>query len=242
MKYTDVVISLSKVSNKEKAKLLARFFKTGKGEYGYGDVFLGVVVPEQRKIAKQFVGLSLTELQKLFKSKIHEHRLTALLILVKQFEILHTPSACEISNDKVKEKIFSFYIKNIRYINNWDLVDLSAPNIVGKFLYNKQRNILYGLAKSSNLWERRIAILSTLSFIRQGDFKDTLKIGEMLLGDKEDLIHKAVGWMLREVGKKDEVILSKFLDKHIKNIPRTTLRYAIERFRENKRQIYLHRV
>jgi len=226
MKHTDVIKELNKLADKKKAKLLARFFKTGKGQYGYGDVFIGVTVPKQREVVKKFSDLPISESQKLLKSKIHEHRLTALLILVKQFE-------------ENQEKIFNLYLKNTKYINNWDLVDLSAPNIVGEYLYQKPRKILYKMAGSKSLWERRIAVLSTFYFIRQEDFKDCLKIAEILLEDKHDLIHKAVGWMLREVGKRDKKVLVQFLNKHLKKMPRTTLRYSIERFSEKERQKFL---
>ncbi len=234
MKAGDVILALSKVSNKERAKNSIWYFKTKKGQYGYGDIFIGVTVPEQRKIAKQFAGLSLTEVQKLLKSKIHEHRLTALFILVAKFNL---------GGKEVCKQIFNLYIKNTKHINNWDLVDSSAPYIVGGYLSDKPRVILYKLVKSKNLWERRISILATLYFIvKQNDFKDAFKIAEILFSDKHDLIHKAVGWMLREVGKKDEKVLTQFLDKHKKKMPRTTLRYAIERFSENKRQKYLQKV
>jgi 3-methyladenine DNA glycosylase AlkD len=224
MKHVDVIDALSKVANKEKAKNLSRFFKTGKGQYGEGDIFIGVMVPEQRKIAREFSNLSLPEIQKLLKSKVHEHRLTALLILVLQFE-----SNNKLCKAKPCTKIAEFYLRNTKYINNWDLVDLSA--------------ILYKLAKSDNVWERRISIITTLYFIiKTFEFKDTIKISEILLSDKHNLIHKAIGWMLREVGKKDEGVLTQFLDKHIKNMPRTTLRYAIEKFPKTKRQKYLHKI
>lgn len=234
MKYADVVKALSKVSDKERAKNSIWYFKTKKGQYGYGDVFIGVTVPEQRRIAKKFSDLPLLEIQKLLKSKIHEHRLTALFILVIQFYA---------GDEKNRKKIFDLYIKNTKYINNWDLVDSSTPHIVGGHLDDKPRTILYKLVKSKNLWERRISVLATLYFIvKQKDFKDTLKISEILLSDKHDLIHKAVGWALREVGKRDEKVLTQFLDKHVSKMPRTTLRYAIERFEEAKRQKYLHNI
>ena len=184
------IISLK---NPEKAKALQRFFKTQKGEYGKGDIFLGIKVPEQRKIAKKYSYLSLQKIQKLLKNKIHEFRLISLLILVDKYKR---------ANLNEKEDIFNFYLKNTRYINNWDLVDLSAPRIIGDFLYKRNRKILYALANSSDLWEKRISILSTLYFIQYNDFQDSLAISEILLKDKYDLIHKAVGWMLREVGKK----------------------------------------
>lgn len=234
MKYTDVTRALSKVADEERAKNSIWYFKTKKDQYGYGDVFIGVTVPEQRKIAKKFSNLSLSEIQKLLKSKIHEHRLTALFILTKQFEV---------GNEISRAKIVELYLKNTKHINNWDLVDQSAPRILGAYLCSKKREVLYKLVRSKNLWERRIAVLSTLYFIvKAHDFDDTLKISKILLSDKHDLIHKSVGWMLREVGKKDENVLTKFLDEHIKIIPRTTLRYAIEKFSETKRQKYLNKI
>jgi 3-methyladenine DNA glycosylase AlkD len=219
---------LKEKENKEKAKILQRFFKTGKGEYGEGDIFLGIVVPEQRKIAKEFKDLELKDLKELLDSKIHEKRLIALLILIEKYKI---------SDDK--NKIFDFYMSNTQKINNWDLVDLSSPQIIGDFLLDKDRKILHKLAISDNLWERRIGIISTLSFIRNNEYLDTLNIAKILLKDKHDLIQKAVGWMLREVGKKDEQELENFLKIHYKEMPRTMLRYAIERFNEDKRKKYL---
>ncbi|VVB78279.1 DNA alkylation repair enzyme [uncultured archaeon] len=221
-------------SNLEKARIAQRFFKTGKGDYGEGDVFLGIIVPIQRKIVKEFCELKMDEIQELLDSKIHEKRLIALLILVKQYE-----KASKNSEENYKKEIFDFYLKNTKNINNWDLVDLSAPNIVGKYLTSKEHEILYKLAKSDNLWEKRIAILSTFTFIRQNDFNDTLKISEILLSDSHDLIHKSVGWMLREVGNRDKKVLENFLKKHYLKMPRTMLRYAIEKMEYNQRQKYL---
>jgi len=222
---------LNKLKNPEKAKLLQGFFKTGKGEYGGGDIFLGITVPESRKIAIKYKNLSLEEVEQLLKSKIHEERLIALLILVHNYQ-----------NHKEKRSvIYNFYLKsaNNNYINNWDLVDLSSHQILGHYLLDKDRSILYKLAKSSNIWEKRISIISTFQFIKNNQFFDTIKISEILLNDKHDLIHKAVGWMLREIGKKDESVLIKFLNKHYKSMPRTTLRYAIERFPEKTRKRFL---
>jgi 3-methyladenine DNA glycosylase AlkD len=234
MKHTDVVKALNKFADKKRAKNSIWYFKTGEGQYGYGDVFIGVTVPKQRKIAKKFYNLQLVEIQKLLKSKIHEHRLTALFILTKQFEV---------GDEVFQTKIVRLYLRNTKNINNWDLVDQSAPRILGAYLCSKKRNVLYKLVKSKNLWERRIAILSTLYFIvKTHDYSDTLKISKILLLDKHDLIHKAVGWMLREVGKRDEKVLTQFLEKNMRNIPRTTLRYAIEKFPETKRQKFLHGV
>jgi len=213
-------------SDKKRAKILQGFFKTGKGEYGEGDIFIGVTVPDTRSVVKKYSDLSLRNVEKLLKSKIHEERLAGALILVEQF-------------DKEKHKIYKFYLKNIRFINNWDLVDLSADKIVGAYLINKPKSILLKFAKSKNLWERRIAIISTFQFIKNNKFNDTLTISKMLLNDKHDLIHKAAGWMLREIGKRNIEIEEKFLKKYYKNMPRTMLRYSIERFPENKRQKYL---
>ena len=224
---------LSQLSNPEKAKKLSGFFKTGKGQYGEGDIFLGIPVPEQRKVAKRYIDLPLNDLQNLLSSKIHEHRLTALLILVSKYEK---------ADNSGKDEIFSFYLKNTQNINNWDLVDLSAPKIVGDYLFNKDKSILFKLAKSNNLWERRIAILSTFKFIRNNDFEDALSISEILLHDEHDLIHKAVGWMLREIGKRDQEIEERFLSKYCMQMPRTMLRYAIEKFDENKRKFYLAQI
>ena len=221
---------LTQLGNPEKAKNLARFFKTEKGEYGEGDIFLGIPVPEQRKVAKRHIDLSLKDLQELLRSKIHEHRLTGVLILVFKYEK---------SDSSDKNKIFRFYLNNTENINNWDLVDLSAPKIIGEHLKNKNTAILFELAKSENLWERRIAILSTFVFIRNNDFEDTLRISELLLHDEHDLIHKAVGWMLREIGKRDQEIEEKFLRKNYMEMPRTMLRYSIEKFGESKRKFYL---
>jgi len=217
---------LDKLRNPKKAKILQRFFKTGPGEYGEGDIFLGIVVPEQRKIAKKYKDLGLKDIQELLNSKYHEHRLTGLIILTYQYK------------NKPKE-VYDFYIKNTKNINNWDLVDVTTPNIVGEYLLNKDRSILYKLAKSKDLWERRISILATFTFIRNSDFKDSINLAEILLQDKHDLIHKAVGWMLREIGKKDQKALETFLDKHHKIMPRTMLRYSIERLEKSKRKFYM---
>ena len=222
----DLKQELDSLKDHEKAQLLQRFFKTGKGQYGEGDIFLGIKVPEQRKVAKKY-NLTLEEIQELLNSNIHEYRLIALFILIDKYK------------KENKEEIFNFYLKNTQNINNWDLVDLSAPNIVGEFLFNKDRDILFKLAKSNNLWEKRISILATFYFIKNNDFEDSLKIAEILLKDKHDLIHKAVGWMLREIGKRDQATEESFLNKHYKTMPRTMLRYSIERFDENKRKFYM---
>ena len=229
-----IELKLSKLKDKNKAKLLAGFFKTGKGQYGEGDIFWGISVPDQRNVAKKFLDLSFIDLQYLLKNPVHECRLTALLILTYRYE-----KAQKENNFKIKKEIYNFYLKNIKYINNWDLVDTSAPRILGEYLSLGDRKILYKFAKSKNLWEKRISIISTLYFIKQKDFVDTLKISEILLSDKHDLIHKAVGWMLREVGKMDEQVLHVFLQKHIKNMPRTALRYSIERFSDESIKYYM---
>jgi len=227
---TRLINELKRLSNPKQKEILQRFFKTGKGEYGEGDIFLGIKVPVQRQVAKRYSDLSLKDLQLLLKSKIHEHRMVAIFILVRRFE----------KGDKQqRRKIFNLYLKNTKNINNWDLVDLSAPNIVGYYLLDKSRKILYKLAKSKLLWERRIAMLATFTFIRQNDFKDTYKLAEALLSDKHDLMHKAVGWMLREIGKRNQAVEEQFLSKHYKKMPRTMLRYSIERFSEKKRKSYL---
>ena len=218
------------LADSRQAKILQRFFKTGKGEYGEGDIFLGIKVPVQCQVTKKYSTLSLSDIKKLLHSKIHEERMVGLFILVRQYEKADKGS---------KKKIFSFYLKNTAGINNWDLVDLSAPNIVGNFLLDKPRKILYKLAKSKVLWERRIAILATFAFIRNNDLKDAFKLSEILLNDQHDLMHKAVGWMLREAGKRDQSALERFLKKHTKKMPRTMLRYAIEKFSECKRKFYM---
>jgi len=227
----ELVNFLKKRITPGKDKLLARFFKTGKGEYGEGDKFLGVMVPVQRNAAKKFYSFfTFDKLESLLKSPYHECRLTALLMLVLKYKK---------GNEKIQKKCFDFYLKNTSKINNWDLVDLSAPNIVGDYLLNKDKKILYKLVRSSNLWEKRIAVLSSFAFIKNAQYDDSLKIAEILLRDEHDLIHKAVGWMLREIGKKDLKKEEKFLDKYVALMPRTTLRYAIEKFPEKRRQFYL---
>ncbi len=227
----ELELRLKQESNTQKAKLLQKFFKTGKGEYGEGDIFLGIIVPVQRRIANEFKELDIGLIHKLLNSRVHEKRLIALLILIKQFEK---------ADKTLKKYIFDFYLKNTKNTNNWDLVDLSAPNIIGNYLMDKDRKILYELANSSYLWEKRIAIISTFAFIRKNDFDDAIKISEILLYDKHDLIHKAVGWMLRELGKRNKKILEDFLKKHYKKMPRTMLRYSIEKFDENERKMWLN--
>jgi 3-methyladenine DNA glycosylase AlkD len=221
---------LKHIANPEKAEILQRFFKTGPGQYGEGDVFVGIVVPVSRKIAKKYTSLPDKGILTLLRSKVHEERLIALLILISQFEK---------GNEQKKGQIFHLYLQNTAFINNWDLVDLSAEKIVGTFLDMKSKEILYSLAHSKSLWERRIAIIATFHYIKQGKYDDTLAIAGILLGDREDLIHKAVGWMLREVGKRcSEEAEEMFLRKHSHEMPRTMLRYAIERFSPEKRHMY----
>ncbi len=217
-------------SNKQQAKSLQWFFKTGVGEYGEGDVFVGIKMPVQRKIAKEFKNLNFDDIRELIDSTIHEERMIGLLILQGKYEQ---------GDEKEKEIVFKFYIRNRKGINNWDLVDISAPKIVGEHLLERDKKLLYEFARSKNLWERRIAILSTFTFIRAGKFGTTLKISDILLDDDHDLIHKAVGWMLREIGKKDLIAEEKFLKPRYKKMPRTMLRYAIEKFPEVKRKKYL---
>jgi len=221
---------LEKFADPKQAKLLQGYFKTGKGQYGEGDVFLGLRVGEVRKIAKEFGKTPLEEVGNSLHSKFHEERLAALLILVQKFEK---------GDEAAREKVFGFYLANAKRVNNWDLVDLTAPKIVGEWLLERDKGILYKLAGSENLWERRISVLATSAFIRRGEFEDCLAISEKLLHDEHDLIHKAVGWMLREIGKKDLAVEEGFLKKHYKGMPRTMLRYAIEKFPEPKRKAYL---
>jgi 3-methyladenine DNA glycosylase AlkD len=207
-----------------------KFFKTGKGEYGEGDVFLGIRVPELRKLVKQYRDMSLKDVSRLLKSRYHEERLFALLMLVSLFET---------SSPEDEKKIYDLYLDHTAYINSWDLVDLSAGQIVGAYLRDGDKKPLYTLARSKDLWERRIAIIATFHFIKNHEFDDTLRLSEILINDREDLIHKAVGWMLREVGKRDMKIEEVFLKIHYRKMPRTMLRYAIEKFPEKARQAYL---
>lgn len=226
---------LRSVARKEKAVALMRYFKTGVGQYGEGDIFLGVMVPQSRVIAKKYANLSFVDLQRLLDSPIHEERLVAFLILVLQYQN---------GDATLREKVFSFYVKNLRRANNWDLVDLSASKILGMHLFGapkKMRSLLTKLSTSANLWERRAAIVATFYFIDQGEFESSFDIVKRLLTDKHDLIHKALGWMLREVGKRDLSVLENFLleNNRYKIMPRTMLRYAIEKFPEQKRRKYL---
>jgi 3-methyladenine DNA glycosylase AlkD len=232
MNARDLETRLRSLGNPADAAILARFFKTGPGEYGEGDRFIGVRVPAIRRVAKEFLALPLPEAEALLHCEIHEVRLAALVVLTMQ---------AARGDAAVRKRICDLYLANTRYIDNWDLVDLSAPQLVGAYLADKSRKRLLRLAKSASIWERRISILATFHFIRQNDFDDTLEIAKTLLRDPEDLIHKAVGWMLREVGKRDQPVLEAFLKGHGRLMPRTMLRYAIERFPEEKRRAYLTR-
>lgn len=229
MQAKNVQEALQARSSLKKKQVLQSFFKTGPGQYGEDDVFLGVTVPEQRAIAKKFQALPLEEVEVLLRSSIHEHRLTGLLILLLHYQKVD------------KKKAYDSYMLNLYAVNNWDLVDLTAPGIVGDYLKDKERTILYDMVSSNNLWERRTAIVATYTFIKNRDYKDTLSLAKLLLNDPQDLMHKAVGWMLREVGKKDVNVLTEFLLANGKNMPRTTVRYAIERYPEQERKAWLTR-
>ena len=221
---------LNALGSPHQARHAQRFFKTGKGEYGEGDRFIGVRMPQIRAVAKKYRSLSLTNVRRLLRSPVHEERMTALLIWVFQYE----------KGDIVaREKIFHSYLSSTRYINNWDLVDLSAPTIVGNHLLKGSKQLLKDLSASHDLWERRIAVLATFPMIRSGDFAPTLLVSRRLLKDPHDLIHKATGWMLREVGKRDLPCLEEFLKKHYLKMPRTMLRYAIEKLPKKQRKAYL---
>ncbi|MDD3487889.1 MAG: DNA alkylation repair protein [Candidatus Pacebacteria bacterium] len=220
---------LKKLANMQKAKDCERYFKTGKGEYAEGDIFLGISIPDQRKIVSKYYSLSLSDIEKLLASKIHEHRMCALFLLVNYYQ------------KQDKEKAVKSYFKNIKYIDNWDLVDLSAYKILGDFFFEKDKKELEALLYSDSIWEKRIAMVSTYGFIQKGDIKTTFKYARILLGEEHDLIHKAVGWMLREAGKKDKKALIDFIEKNYKKMPRTTLRYSIERFDLNERKRFLEK-
>lgn len=226
----DAKNALTQLADKDRAFQSQRYFKTAKGEYGEGDIFLGIRVPVLRDLAKQYSHLSLSNIQSLLKSRYHEQRLLALILLVNRFKK---------SDETVREKIFEIFISNTSYINNWDLVDTSAPHIVGAWLYDKDRSLLYDFSNSENLWERRIAVLACFHFIDKREFTDVINIAETLLDDTEDLIHKAVGWLLRELGKKNPTKLYHFLDKYAVKMPRTMLRYALEKTPTKKRREYM---
>ena len=229
----DIKQKLHAVANPEKALQMQQFFKTGEGEYGEGDLFMGIMVPEQRKIAISSLSASLVEIKSLLAEKYHECRLTALLILVAKYQ--------KSKDQQLKKEIYELYLQNTRFINNWDLVDSSAHQIVGDFLADKERAMLYRLAESKLLWEQRIAIIATFKFIRNEDFSDTLLLSEKLLKHKHDLMHKAVGWMLREVGNRNKSVLVDFLMEYSTEMPRKMLRYAIEKFEQEERHYFLKR-
>lgn len=232
--YKNVISELNQYSNDAKKKVFIHFFKTGKGEYGEGDKFIGVTVPTIRKIAKKYIDLNFENINCLLKNKYHEIRLTGLIILTYKYEKYRKEK-----NKKELENIFNFYLKNTSYINNWDLVDLSCYKIIGQYLLDKNRDILYKFAISKNMWERRISIVSTMAFIKNFEYIDTIKICKILLNDKQELIHKATGWMLREVGKKDQKILLDFLNENYKKMPRIMLRYSIERLSNKEKTLYM---
>jgi len=227
-----VKTELSKLSDPEHAMKLQGFFKTDKGEYGEGDIFLGVRVPDQRRIAKKYKNIPLTSVIELLQSGIHEHRLTALFILTEQFNK---------GDEEARQRIVDLYLSNAAYVNNWDLVDSSAHKILGEWLVDKPREVLYEMAESDSLWERRISVISTFAFINRGDLADALALAKALIDDGHDLIHKASGWVLREVGKKDQSALETFLLEHYEKMPRTMLRYAIERLPKERRSFYMGR-
>lgn len=236
-----IIKEVTKLRDKDKGAFSHRFFRTGKGEYGEGDIFYGLTVPNSRKIAKKYVDINLLDLEKIIKNKVHEIRLIALIILNTKYK--------NAKEEKEKEKLVKFYLKNISYINNWDLVDVSAYNILGAYLKDKElartasaggdRSILIKLSKSGKLWSERIAIVSTFAFIKNNDLDLIFQFGEYFLNHNHDLIHKALGWMLREAGKRDEKRLKEFLEKNKIKMPRTMLRYAIEKFSEKERKYFL---
>ena len=230
MKASDALDALQALGDAEKAQGLLRFFKTGPGEYGEGDRFLGIRVPDLRKCAQTFLALPLSEIVPLLRSPFHEARFLGLLLLI---------SAYKQGDPALQEQIFHLYLDNTRFINNWDLVDVSAEHIVGAFLKNRDKTLLEKLATSSMLWERRIAVIATFHYVKLGEFDVTLRIAERLLHDPEDLIHKATGWMLREIGKRDRPTEESFLNRHYRTMPRTMLRYAVEKFPEDLRLRYL---
>jgi 3-methyladenine DNA glycosylase AlkD len=235
---TAVQAALDEVADPERAVNVARFFKTGPGEYGEGDVFLGVTVPAARLIVKRFANLPLPQVSQLLDSEVHEHRLAGLLILVKQFERAHAPRS---RDDDARSRLSQFYLGAVRRgsVNNWDLVDSSAPTLLGEYLFDRPRDVLFELAASDILWERRAAMIATAGFLLHGDASTTLELAALLRDDREDLIHKAVGWMLREVGKRvDRQLLLEFLDEHATRMPRTALSYATEHLTPELRARY----
>ena len=222
---------LKNLANPEKAKILAGFFKTGKGEYGEGDIFLGVTVPQNREVAKKFFVAPLDQFVPLLHSEIHEFRLSALIALVLRYK--------KFKDEASRKEIVDFYLTNTTYINNWDLVDLSCTYILGDYLMTRPHDILFELSNSTNMWEQRIAIVSTLAFVRNGEFATAVALAEKYLNHTHDLIHKATGWVLREAGKKDIATLRAFLDAHAPQMPRTALRYAIEKLSQDERKKYM---
>ncbi|MFI3263192.1 MAG: DNA alkylation repair protein [Rikenellaceae bacterium] len=232
MKYETIKEQLLSLGSPEKAQLQQRFFKCGKGGYAESDKFLGITVPETRSVAKLLGAVELYEIWKLLQDEYHECRMLALFVLVERYKR---------GNEELKDEIYKGCLTNIKYINNWDLIDVNCPKIIGAHLLNRNRELLYRLAQSKELWEQRIAIVSTLQFIRNNDFSDTIAISELLLHHPHDLIQKAVGWMLREVGKRDILLLIDFLDKHHKTMPRTMLRYSIEKLTPMERAYYMKR-
>jgi 3-methyladenine DNA glycosylase AlkD len=226
----DALLRLQALANEDTARVLQRFFKTGPNGYGAGDVFLGIKVGPLRQLAREFQRLPLAETETLLQSDYHEARLLALLVLVRQFQR---------GDVVVRKTIYQLYLRRTAHVNNWDLVDTSAEHLVGGWLWERSRKPLVRLARSASLWKRRIAMVATYHFIKRGDHGDTLQIARLLLNDCEDLIHKAVGWMLREVGKRDQKVEEEFLAEHYRAMPRTMLRYAIERFPEPLRLKYL---
>jgi 3-methyladenine DNA glycosylase AlkD len=227
----DIRSTLRAQADPEQAKNLQRFFKTGPGDYGEGDRFLGLRVPQIRAMVKELGVVPITTIKSLIKSPWHEERMLALLLMVHRYNK---------SDDEAREVLYHLYLDSTTYINNWDLIDVTARHIVGAWLYNRPRKPLFVLAKSDSLWERRISILSAFYFIAKNDFEDALKLAKILLNDDHDLMHKAVGWMLREIGKRDRKREEEFLLKHYRKMPRTMLRYAIEHFPEKRRKAYLH--
>lgn len=230
MKAETIKQQLIALANKDKATVLSSFFQTKEGQYAHGDVFLGVTVPQTRKVVGPYKDLPLSEVTKLLQNKYHECRFAALVILVNKFEV---------ADEAEQETIYNFYLNHTEYINNWDFVDLSSHKIVGAWLLDKDRTMLYDLAKSSWLWDQRIAIVATWAFIHNNEFEDTLSLSEYYMTHPHHLINKACGWMLREVGKRDKATLTQFLDKFAPQMPRVMLRYSIEKLSEEERKSYL---
>ncbi|PIE01481.1 MAG: DNA alkylation repair protein [Acidobacteria bacterium] len=230
MNLKEITTQMEALSNSGIASHSQRFFKTGPGEYGHGDLFRGIRVPKIRQLSRKYKKLSLNDTLRLLKSAYHEDRQLALFIMVLKYKS---------SDPDTQKQLVEFYLSHTAYINNWDLVDGSAPQILGTHLLHTDRSLLYRLADSDSLWERRIAVLACFTFIRHSSYDDILKLAAILLHDPEDLMHKAIGWMLREVGKRDFQTEDEFLKTHYRQMPRTMLRYAIEKYPEEKRQAYL---